>query len=116
MSNITVVKTGSIANWITAAAAVGIFAVVTKVASVVVDFITYEETEAEPESTLDKHLSTISPEKIDPDIEPNEKPKSTVKVVRNVQIARVKVRASIKRKIQLKVADVIHQAMIHENH
>lgn len=53
VSAVTIIRTGSIANWITAAAAVVTVGVVTYTAKKIIDFITSEDVvEVEPEETM----------------------------------------------------------------
>lgn len=78
---VTVVKTGSFANWITAAAAVGTFVVVAKTAKKLVKFFTDEPVEEVPVEEK-RDLNAPRPPKINYTYPRQEQPRA--KVVQNM--------------------------------
>ena len=105
--SVTVIKTGSFANWITAAAAVGTFVVVAKAAKKLVEVFTPKKEEDMFEKNK-QFLEEQSQEnsKEDPVVHPNPQPRA--KVVQNV----INIKDDLVRKSKKKIGKMVAKALI----
>lgn len=106
--SVTVIKTGSFANWITAAAAVGTFVVVAKAAKKIVEVFTPKKKEEDIFEKNKQFLEEQSQEnsKEDPVVHP--KPQPRAKVVQNV----INLKDDVVRKSKRKIVKMVRKALI----